>query len=531
MKKLLIIILVIGSVFSSCNDRLEDLNMPQKNAIEVPPDRLFANGVREMFDLMASTDVNSNVFRLYAQYWAQTTYPDESQYNMVGRQIPDNFWTFAYRNVLMDLEEAKDVLNAQWEEMLMEEAVKNNQIAVIDICQSYMYAILVDAFGAIPYGEALNREILVPAYEPGADVYTKVIDTLNAAINMIDLEADAFSSGQDPIYEGDIEKWKKFANSFKLRLAMNLADVDNPKATAMVAEALASGVFTSNEDNASITYYADPPNTNPVWEDLVQSGRADYVISNTIVDVLQDFRDPRLPIYAGGRSFAYPVDEATNLKRDSTLAGGEVTLYYPDSDSTVFVTTPFTILAEDSLKEVQLFRGGEYGTANTYSANSHVGDLFHEPDLEGVIMDYAQVQFLLAEAAARGFTTPLTVEEHYSTAITASLEYWGIDEEAIEEYLMRPEVEYSTAEGEWNQKIGVQSWLALYNNGFEGWTVWRRLDFEGFNVPEGLEAEDIPKRMIFPIEEATLNPSNLRAAIDLIGGSDNVQTQVFWDTK
>ena len=206
-------------------------------------------------------------------------------------------------------------------------------------------------------------------------------------------------------------------------------------------------------------------------------------------------------------------------------------LYYPETDEIVVQQTPFTILAADSLKEVQLFVGGEYGTANTYSANSHVGAIFHEPDLEGVILDYAQVQFLLAEAAERGFTTPMTAAEHYETAITASMEYWGVPEDRIQAYLAQPEVAYATADPDWKQKIGIQAWIAYYNRGFAGWNVWRRLDFEAFNVPEGLTAADIPNRLTFPIEEATLNPSNFRSAIDMIGGSDDVQTKVFWDVN
>jgi hypothetical protein len=101
----------------------------------------------------------------------------------------------------------------------------------------------------------------------------------------------------------------------------------------------------------------------------------------------------------------------------------------------------------------------------------------------------------------------------------------------IEEYLANPDVAYATAEGDWKQKVGIQEWIALYNRGYEGWTAWRRLDFDVFNVPDGLSASDIPRRLIFPIREATLNPSNVRAAIDMIGGSDNVQTRVFWDAQ
>lgn len=531
MKRIFLLILLVGGVFS-CNDRLEELNRPKKNAAEVTGATLFANGVRNMFDLMASSDVNTNIFRLFSQYWAQTTYPDESQYNIVGREISDNFWLVAYRDVLKDLYEAEKVINDTYDPAVLDQATKDNQIAMINVCKVFTYSVLVDVFGAVPFQEAINDEILIPKYDAGEDIYNGIIDMLDESIATLTTNVDAggFSSVQDLIYEGDAEGWLKFANSLKLRLAVTISDVNHAKAETMISEALASGVFESNADNAAIEYQDAPPSTNPVWEDLVQSGRADFVIANTIVDKMQALADPRLFVYAAPLDFEYPVNAATHSKRDSTIEeGGQMILYYPKTDEVVLKTPPFTIFAADSAKGVQVFVGGEYGTANTYALNSHVGDIFHEPDLEGVILDYSEVQFLLAEATEKGFTTPNTAEEYYNEGITASMEYWGISDDAIADYLAQPEVAYATADPNWKQKIGIQSWLALYNRGLTGWNVWRRLDFTGFNVPDGLTAEDIPNRMTFPIEEATLNPSNFRAAIDMIGGSDDVQTKVFWD--
>lgn len=480
MKKIFLTILVSGIVFS-CDDRLEELNRPRKDPVEVPGPPLFSSGLRNMVDMMVSTDVNENVFRLYAQYWAQTTYPDESRYNMVSREIPDIFWRNAYRDALQDLDQARQIIE---QEPTLPEAEKNNQIAIIDICRAYVYSVLVDVFGAVPFSQALDEENLLPEYESGAEVYDQVIEMLNNSVAAIDEEAPGFSANQDLLYEGDVEAWKKFANSWKLRLALNLAEVDPGRAQTMITEALNDTVFQSNADNASMTYYATPPNTNPLWVDLVQSGRDDYVVSNTLVDIMLSLDDPRLSLYAE------PVEDG-------------------------------------------MFVGGEYGTANSFADNSHIGEIFHDPELEGIILDYAQVEFLLAEAAARGFTVPGIAEEHYHAGIRASMEYWGIEEADITAYLAQPEVNYSTAiaGSDWSQVIGIQEWLSLYNRGFAGWTVWRRLDFEGFNTPEGLEPEDIPKRLIFPIEEATLNPTNLQEAIQLIGGADNAQTRVFWDVS
>lgn len=480
MKKIILSILIIAGVAFSCEDRMDELNTPKKDATVPSGEALFANGVRSMFDMMVSTSVNDNPFRLYAQYWAQTTYPDESQYNMVSRNIPDNFWTNAYRNTLRDLDEARKVIEDTWQ-LSGSEGARDNQLSMINICKVYTFANLVDAFGVVPFTEALNDDILIPKYDDGQQVYNSLITMLDEAIGLLNEDEEGFSSDQDLIYGGDVGAWIKLANSLKIKLAVTIADVDAGKAATMISQA-EEGAFTSNADNATLSYLSSSPNTNPVWLDLVQSGRADFVVANTIVDKLIALSDPRLEVYAD------PIEGGT-------------------------------------------YKGGVYGTANTYSANSHIGELFHEPDLEGVMLDYATVQFMLAEAAARGLATAEAVETYYENGIRASMEYWGVGDDAIDDYLAQPEVAYATADGDWKQKIGIQEWIAQYNRGFDGWTTWRRLDFEGFNIPPGLEASDIPQRLIFPIEEATLNPSSWRAAIDMIGGSDDVQTKVFWDVN
>lgn len=475
-----ILTLLITCVFIACDDRLEDLNKPSKAAVVAPAETLFANGVNEMFYMMNNSNTNINVFRLYAQYWAQTTYPDESQYNMVTRRNPDNFWRGAYRDALKDLDEAAKITNETWGTLGITEAEKNNRLAIIDFCRVYIYAALVDAFGAVPYEESLNPDILQPRYQSGQEVYDAIIADLDAAIDMIDPASGSWPENQDIVYEGDTEAWLKFANSLKLKLAVTISDVNAGKAGAMVAEAVTAGVFESNEDNAGVTYLDAFPNTHPVHEDLVQSGRDDYVIANTIVDIMNNLSDPRLPVYA------QPLEDGS-------------------------------------------FEGGVYGTNNTFALYSHIGEPFYQPDREGLILSYSEVEFLLAEAKEKGFAAPMTAAEHYEAGIRASMEYWGVEEADIDNYLADPNVAYATAPGDWKQKIGVQHWLSLYDRGFEGWTVWRRLDFTGFNAPPLLTYEDIPERFIFPIEEATLNRENLTEAIQLIGGNDSAQTRVFWD--
>src|SRR5690606_38552126 len=185
---------------------------------------------------------------------------------------------------------------------------RDNWLAIIDICKAYIFAVQADAFGAVPFTEALNPDILSPKYDAGADVYAGVISMLDNAISMIDPDSPGFPSSQDPVYEGDAGAWRTFANSLKLKLAIMTADVDAGRAAAMVSQALAGGVFESNDDNASITYYSNSANTNPVWEGLFQTGRVDFMLANSIVAKLIALIDTSLPILAGRSAYGVTIE-------------------------------------------------------------------------------------------------------------------------------------------------------------------------------------------------------------------------------
>lgn len=499
MKKI-IYLLMFTLFFIGCDDRLEELNTDKRNPAEVDPQTLFSQGLRQAVDMMTSISVNDNPFNLYAQYWAQTTYPDESQYDMVGRSIPFFFWRNGYRDVLSDLNEAKRLIQLEIEEgnSIESDAVLTNRIAAIDILSSYIYVALVDAFGNVPYSEALDPDNINPAYDDARSVYDNVIADIDAAVATVNPNEPGFSDVQDLLYSGEMNNWVKFANSLKLRMGMRLADVDKTASVSIVNAALTAGVFTSNSDNASMDYQSASPNTSPIYEDLVLSGRQDFVAANTIVNIMNELEDPRRPVY-----FRQNLGEGT-------------------------------------------FQGGIYGDANNYSGFSQVGEVFHAlPDLPGTLLTYAEVEFLQAEAAERGgYAVTGTAQEHYNAGILASFNRWasfaqeaGLDvplsenpEELYQQYIAQPEVNYETAPGDWKQKIGIQMWLALYAQGFEGWNTWKRLDFEALNPPPGMTMEDIPVRFIYPLEEAQYNGPSYKAAGEAIGG-DDASTPVFWDVN
>ncbi|AYN69008.1 SusD/RagB family nutrient-binding outer membrane lipoprotein [Euzebyella marina] len=472
MKKYFITFISIALIAVSCEVN-EEYNRDSKYPTIVPGSGLFTNAARNLFDLMNSASVNDNVFRLYAQYWAQTTYPDESQYNQITRNIGGSIWNTLYRDVLQDLKGARANLIEEEADNL------NNKLAIIEFMEVYAYSVLVDTFGDVPYSEALDFENSTPAYDDAGTIYASLIEKLNGAITSMG-SGSGFEATQDPIYGGDMTKWRKAANSLRLRMALRLADVNASLAQSTAEAAAAATLITENADNFGIQYLGAAPNTNPVWVSLVQSGRNDFVAADTFIDVLNGLEDPRRQFYF------------------ETLDGEYV--------------------------------GGIYGSANSPASASAISDLLKAPDLIGNILTASEVHFLLSEAAARGYAVGGTQEEFYAGGIETSILEWGGTQEEIDAYLAQPSVAYATAEGDWKQKIATQKWIAMFNNGMEGWTTWRLFDQPTLNVPDGFTAEDIPTRFLYPISEATLNGEELDAAISAIGG-DSQTTKLFWDVN
>lgn len=548
--------MILALATFGCDERLDELNTDKRNPSEVPTETLFAAATIELFDNMASTSVNNNPFRLYSQMWAQTTYPQESQYNITPRSISYNIFVNQYRDVLADLNDAKQTITLELEEQssLESDEQLNNKLAIINILMGYTYITLVDIFGDVPYSEALDPSNLTPAYDDASSVYDSVEASISAASVTLALNSTAgsFPASQDLVFSGDLIAWSRAANTLKLRMAMKLADVNATKSVEWADEAMTVnasagmvGVITNSSQNFALAYQTDAPNTNPLYESLVLSGRRDFILANTLTDALNERLDPRITVYGRNPlSYGWNVDSNGNAQ-DSTFDHSLVVVVDSLKKEPIvaqvvqYWEAPFTISASDSTQyattdsiRISFYQGGTYGSRNSYAPNSQVGDIFHTPTLEGVLISYTEVEFLMAEMAQRGgYAIEGSAEDHYNAAITASFNYWGVS--GVENYLARPEVAYTTADGgsrNWRQIIGVQLWLSLYNQGLEAWSAWRKFDFEGFNPPPGMSADDIPNRMTYPAREENSNGVNYTAAGTAIGGN-TVQTKIFWDAN
>ena len=566
---------------TACVENLDDWNVDQKKASAVPPRTLFTNALKGITDIVTTPNVNSNNFRMFVQYWATTTYLDEPRYNMTARTYSQSQWYAAYRDALNDLAEAKRLIT---EDELLDVDVKANQLALVEIMEVYCWNFLLNTFGDVPYTSALDSENLLPEYEDAATIFDDLLVRLDAAMGSIKPSAGTFTNGADVIYGGSASKWLLFGNSLKLKMGMLLADVNPSKSKTLVEQAAAGGVITTNDNVAAFPYISAPPNNNPISANLNKqfTSREDFVVASTIVDAMNERNDPRSQFY-------------------------------------------FT-------DENGLFIGGKYGFANTYGNFSHVSAKIIDPTFEGILIDASEVEFLLAEAVERGYSVGGSAEDHYKSAITLSMTYWGVEEgdskaqkaviagigdggagysvgdtlrlslgdpaiaaadptkpvgvasdtttvtvttvdddgaitavDILDEgkysirpntytltvtggtgtkaelnvyydggystYLEDPKVAYATAAGNWKQKIGTQKWIALNNRGWESWVEWRRLDQPVLAPPSGPGVTGtlyIPKRMIYPVIEQTVNGDQWSAAAARFN-SDSPDAPLFWD--
>lgn len=464
---------------SSCE--LPD-NIDPKYPEVISPEAVFTTALVALDSLLGDINVNDNVSRLLVQYHSEVTYVTESRYNFQDRQIPDTYWGVLYRDVLMNLKDARLKLEARNIPSETAIGIKKNQLAIIDICSVYAYQVLVDAFGNVPYSEALmGSENSRPKYDDALLIYKDLADSLSEDIATLNSNYDGFGTA-DVLYNGDIELWKKFAASIKLRTGMRLADVPGSNAGTIVNEAIASGVFSDQSESAILRYIGVTPLVNSYYNEFVILARKDFCPTNTIVDMMNALNDPRRAIWF--------------TKYDNEYVG----LQYGKS------------------------------AASNYSRFSHFSDLIRiNPKYPVIMSDYVEVEFLLAEAAERGiYGVPADAAGHYNNAILASMKYWGVSDAEAAAYLAQPSVAYSTASGNYLQKIGNQKWLGLFDRGIESWAEWRRLDFPVLNPPVGKVYADIPVRMPYPYNENKMNLENYTAAAASIGG-DASTTKLFWD--
>ncbi|MTI26990.1 SusD/RagB family nutrient-binding outer membrane lipoprotein [Fulvivirga kasyanovii] len=493
----------------ACDDDFQEINKNPNSPEDVPPSLLLPTIIKNPVN--ESAGLAWGYGNVVMQYTGKIQFTNEDRYNWGPQGDPYNTFFTALRDV-------NNILQ------ITEESGENNYRGVALVMKSWMYHVMTDAYGDVPYSEALQAKdgVSLPAFDPQSDVYTGILADLQKANELLGTSGEALEG--DILYEGDVNKWKKFANSLRLRILMRLSDrVDPSSAMQAILNDPATPVFESNEDQASLTYLLDAPNQQPLY--TTRSGSFDeYRLSENMEAKLKALNDPRLYVYA-----------QPTTASEAGLVGA------PDD----YEGVPNGLPDEEAL---QYSPSGdpEKGGSNFISRvglmfSCRACDELSSPiAAETVIMSYAELQFILAEARERGFISTGAAEDYYMEGISSTFDYYesrlqagGFTELAAvvqpeAGYFAQADVAYTGTQEEKLQKIGTQKWIALFFNGMEAWFDWRRTGYPEITPGPGAVINTVPVRFQYPSDAQALNAEAYEAAIKR-QGADLITTRVWWD--
>ncbi len=491
-----LLVLLIGCLgFSACDQGFEELNANPNEPEAVPPSTIFPLAIRETIDRVhghrsRNQRLNLDGGMLWMQYFARNQYVNEGDTYNPAATLRGNTWDGFYTESLVNLNTTIS-LTSDPESRFFNE----NYAAAATIVREYVYSILTDTYGAIPYTDALAGSTdgnLAPAYDSQEEVYAGMLENLQVASLTLDPAGAAID--KDVLFDGDVLKWKQFANVLRLRLANRQAGVAPEASRAVFSEIMSDPdrfpIFTGTEDAAFFqpTQRQNGENNNTWHEVMVFNSREDWSISTTLIDAMADATgratDARLTRYA---------EVAQAGDRAGKYAGAPNGL--PEGDAVAYFTTA-----------------------------SRPGSYFTEETGRVPLITFAEQNFILAEATLDGdYTAGLDAMTYLEAAIASSFEQFEV--KMPEEYMAgRSSVTL--------EMIMKEKWKALFSQGVEAWTEYRRTGFPVLPTPDPravLENEgQVPTRLQYPESEYSLNLVNVEEGVALNGGPDNKLTKLWW---
>ncbi|RFM31622.1 SusD/RagB family nutrient-binding outer membrane lipoprotein [Chitinophaga silvisoli] len=507
MKKLIFAILL----FASCEKGLSDLNINGTNPTSLDPALLLNQAI-----INTSFPVKSLVFDIGIVQ--QMISPNGgvvagANFNQDSRDITTQpLWTAYYQSVIKNTYDAitrsKDLPN------------RSNMYNMARIYQAYIFMILTDEYGDIPYSEGgagLVKGALFPKYDQQQDIYPLLIQELTEAAAALNTTA-VIESG-DLLYAGNVAKWKKFANSLLLRAGMRLSKVDPAQAQSIVQAAVAGGVITANADNAYIRH--DANYTQPIGNTLNGGEAANFYLAKPFVDQLKNTADPRLTAIA--------------IRYVGATSG---------AGQTVAVGTT------DPSKQIGMPIGKDNGTIVAAAAADGLASFYDYSQVDRrrmlkisspvFLVTAAQTNLLLSEARFRGWINTGSAAQYFADGISAHMDQMAV-------YDMNAAV--STADrdtyiaanpltaGNELEQINTQYWIASFLNGPEAFANFRRSGFPALTPnPYGQPNNpDVPngtfiRRLTYPTSELSVNSENVNEAISR-QGPDKLSTRIWWDKQ
>lgn len=498
-----------GLTFFACEvDYLSDPNEP-----EVAPTPGILNRVqKELMDNTRDEWFSGRQMLLWVQYWNQVNYTEEDRFQY-RESVNKGAWEDLYKNA----QDLWDIIAFNTDEATKGDMAQFgpnvNQIAAARIMLVYTYLYAVELWGDVPYAsygsdnesfqanKLKTEDILDVAYASQEDIYVDMLNELDEAEASI--VGDYVMDG-DNFFAGDATKWKRFANSLRLRIANRLKGVYSGAQTH-IDDAIASGVMESNEDNAGVPYEANAENGSPMYLAYYVENRTDFAPSMQFVELLKGNRgnfseDPRLDIFVADN------DDGFKIGIPLTASNGIVSSFEHES----------------------------------FPGEAIIGTSSKAPSYTEIYMEYAEVCFIMSELEGWDQTW-------YEEGVRASMQRWGVAAEDIDAYI-------ATLPAATEENVMMQKYIALYMQPMEAWSEYRRTGYPNTLVKPNEEytyswqfkrdgavvdtsatytfrpiggLTDVPARNKYPLNEASVNGASLEAAVSAMGG-DEQDTQLWW---
>lgn len=538
-------------MLSACSDSyMENINTDPSKAATIDANAQLTTAQLQTYGDLGMVEIYRNYLYAFNQQlmgcWNTTNYG--------GHHTQDNsemtrIWSSFYPNAI------KNITDAEYR--TSQDAEKKNINSVLRIYKVYLISLITDVYGDVPYSEAGLGYIdnkFTPKYDTQEDIYNNFFTELSEASANLGTSIDRVIG--DVIYKGDMNRWKKLANSLRLRYAMRISDVNPEKAKTEFEAAIAdpAGIIESSSDDALIKYmeiafsFGQEAYTDFRGNALSQllfgndpSNNPSYVCS-TFFNQMYDNGDPRTfritRCYFDGLMSATSsnnrvdiTDEmiANNIKFQPRVPGEFSWDNWPSGYESAI------------LKEMAISNPSINPTV-AREVIPKLANNFLKGDNPGVVITSAEVKFLLAEAKLKGWNVgEKSVEVLYAEGVRAAMNFLSdnygcepITDAEFTAYMAKNEIGYTDEVKK--ASINTQAWLHHFTNPSECWANQRRSGFPRLKSPEeygygqfltgGVE---IPVRLCYPVLESSYNKKSYQEAIDRMGGTDSWNTPLWWD--
>lgn len=509
------VFLVCASVVSaSCTKKFADINTDRNTVATIGSAELpflFARAEEEATPSIWNYQVAENLFAdQYAQYFACT-----ATYFPSDRLVIRMDWVGAAFNPVYT------AVVPQLQSIFKAADPGSSEYALANILWVVCFHRVTDYWGPIPYFNAGQPASSVP-YDPQDKIYDDFFKRLTDAANVLANKKTERPYGDfDLIYGGDADKWYRFANTMRLRLALRISKVDPARAKTEAEAAVAAGTLTDSPgDDALVKRSVTGDDNNGL---SIMSDWNEFRMSATMESVLKGYNDPRMPVY-----FLPAVKTGTFEGERNGLTATQLTQ-----------------------------------PVNLHDANSHVGPRWASPNYPGGTAGYlstpqnvmatAEAYFLRAEGALLGWNMGGSAQSLYEAGITNSFKQWGITDPATiqayinststpiapNDFLNSPPV--TNIPVKWNpanglEQIALQKWLAMFPDGMEAWADYRRSHVLKLYPIANSDNPDITntstqwiRRIPFLLSETQNNAAAVEAAGKLLNGPDKITTPLWWD--